>query len=38
MSESNVTEVWVNSMHEDAKAPIRSSAAKRAWWANFSAI
>jgi hypothetical protein len=31
MGESNATEVWVNSMHGDAKAPVRSSAAKRAY-------
>jgi hypothetical protein len=30
MGESNGTEVWVNSMHGDAKAPVRSLAAKRA--------
>jgi hypothetical protein len=30
MSESNGIEVWINSMHEDTKVPVRSSAAKRA--------
>ena len=30
MGESNGTEVWVNSMHGDAKAPVRNSIAKRA--------
>jgi hypothetical protein len=30
MGESNGTKVWVNSMHGDAKAPVRSSTAKRA--------
>jgi hypothetical protein len=31
MGESNGIEVWVNSMHGDAKVPIRSSATKRAY-------
>jgi hypothetical protein len=30
MGKSNGIEVWVNSMHGDAKAPVHSSAAKRA--------
>jgi hypothetical protein len=30
MGKSDITEVWVNSMHRDAKAPVRSTTAKRA--------
>jgi hypothetical protein len=31
MCESNGTEVWVNSMHRDTKAPVRRTTAKRAY-------
>jgi hypothetical protein len=41
MGKSDGTEVWVNSMHRDAKALFAAQQLRgpaSTWWANFSAI